>query len=739
MSKLLLVIALVFLVSFSCLSQDKYTVNFYATGKIQPPLPEKIGTSDFLGFRINDLSENFDLYKKNLKDRASKSLQCVNKLLADAEKKKVLDLIFDITDTELNNLKAELEHVLADQLYNGTLTYIPVYKIADKKYYHINVDNITPPTSDDFEPNTSSVFLATKPVVAEKELDFTLTKTDPFAKLTLDWLNSTKNDYAIPINFASFSSSKKELQDMLPTITGFLNRVTPRLQSQNGNFRAADIPFLTNLINSARILTNNLSRLTGRISPAIRLPAYKDWILKWLWYQNNELPQMNPFQFKSEKDMGVEPDTSALAGLRFKIGVREDFYKTANLKKYNAKQLDSLINETDSLKKRLGSIQKASQLYLNIKSKNDNAIQSLGTTISQLNVGILFPSDASKKIYWMRHHDASSNYQLINDIEKGDYTEDDRVLILGHNLKPNEKSEIHISFQDITNDASQLSEQVQKVLEQIAPLAQTLLPRPAANIRSKVTDSLKLVASNVIDSLKDALTLAQALGHCLDYLVTQTNPITDVQQVTVKSSTYHSQVINPAKKIEGPKKATYYINTTTTSATGNTTGTTVADTFTYRVNKLYRIFPMAGIGFTATKLNYVTQDSALHQSKNETDSRVSFIIGAKIYLKKIDIRNPKFFTGKDNHGNPLWKSRTSITIAFDASKPLDNIYIGPGLDLWPGFSINAGWVFNKYIYNVYSIGLPAQPKNLYRPGFYIGVSTDISFFSDIAKFLNLSK
>jgi hypothetical protein len=114
-------------------------------------------------------------------------------------------------------------------------------------------------------------------------------------------------------------------------------------------------------------------------------------------------------------------------------------------------------------------------------------------------------------------------------------------------------------------------------------------------------------------------------------------------------------------------------------------------------------------------------------------------MGLKVFLRKIDIRNPKFITGKDDHGKCLFLSRTSIAVGVDVSKPLNNIYTGLGFDLWPGFCVNLGGVFNKYNYNVYNNNQLVQSKTSYRPGFYLGVSTDVSLFMDLAKILNLTK
>jgi hypothetical protein len=148
---------------------------------------------------------------------------------------------------------------------------------------------------------------------------------------------------------------------------------------------------------------------------------------------------------------------------------------------------------------------------------------------------------------------------------------------------------------------------------------------------------------------------------------------------------------------------------------------------------------MAGITYRTTKFNKVTRDVGSTVDKNVTEPAMQFIIGAKIYLRKTDIHNPNIFWMKDKAGRRLFLSRTSINIAVEAKNPLGNVFTGIGLDIWPGFCINAGAAFNRYKYNVYTNGELSRSDFLYRTGIYVGLSTDINLFTDLAKFLNLTK
>jgi hypothetical protein len=149
---------------------------------------------------------------------------------------------------------------------------------------------------------------------------------------------------------------------------------------------------------------------------------------------------------------------------------------------------------------------------------------------------------------------------------------------------------------------------------------------------------------------------------------------------------------------------------------------------------------MGGVFYTTTQFATIGTDTTTKQNAVTINNHVAFIVGLKVYLKKTDIRNPSIFWKKDIHGNSLLLTRLSFDVAFDVTAPLNNIYIGPALDIWPGCTLNAGAVFNKYTYSAYNNnGTVIDSRKLYRTGFFVGISTDLTLFTDIAKFFNLSK
>lgn len=708
-----------------------HSIQTNAAGKITGNLPELVFVGNKLNFKVSDPRESFTLYTKMLTDKANRAKRQLAKLLLDAEKMTILGKVYSITASDINSVIGELNNVIANPSA-AAQTYVPVYAACDDRYYSVAI----PGSNDAFRANTVSNDLTISVPAEGGKLHFTLLKTEPFKKITFNWLQQTKADYSGTFDPELFRLLHEQVKAKSNTVREYLAQIQPLLD-KSPNYVSADLKPLKDMALKAISFRDDIDGFLSTHASAVNISSqYKDWLLKWMWYQPNYMPALNPFSFKAEGNIGSEPDTSKLEVLRLQIMAREDFYKAIDMKKTTPEQLDIIINEAVILRKERSAIEKAAKDFTTAKSNNDKAILDFGNTSIQLNEGLLMVGKDMKSLfYWQRHHDASNNYQLLNEDITGEYLEDDRVVVLSHNLKPGETSKINLSFKDITSDASQLTDGLSPVIAQLFDAATKLGAFGAPLLAvPKAVDNARIEAQGRVAELLGKLTALQEFDKILEYLMRQSNPVLDIKETVDKTLSYHSELSNPPKKISGPKKASYYMNTVTAAGEASKDkDKPAADTFDYRVNKLYRIFPMAGAFYTTNKF------IEMKDGKFSELSHIKFIVGVKVYLKKTDIRSTKFFTGIDEHNTPLWKSRTSIQLGFEAQKPLRNIYLGGGLDLWPGFCISMGAVANKYTYNETHTAETVRTRNLYRTGFYCGLSTDISFFTDVIKFLNLSK
>ncbi|THU40370.1 hypothetical protein FAM09_10915 [Niastella caeni] len=716
-------------------AQQTPIIQFDGAGKIKSTLPEKLDKNDAVKFSVSDSKETFDKYLKKYTAKLKQSQGLLTKLKTDREKLDIMKKVYDIDVADIDKVINQLIKVTTD-LYGADTTNVPRFEIADKNYFAITVENTAVGTSSiNIAPNDVSRSFPVLPFGSETRINFALTKKDPFKKLVVDWLDATKGDYQGMIDYQVLLQFRAEIKKMAEEISPFAEKARHEMTKLKAEAKGGEKnriiakynPILEDIAQKCSSYNLRIDALINNRSAAVNQRAKKDWMLKWLWYQNSLIPAINPFGFS---ELGNRPDTTELDILRTKLQVRELYLKNIIEK---TTQADSLLTVIYSIKKRMNDIQQTAKQFDENKAKNEEAAIAFRTTSQDLNKGILFVGDTKRTIYWMRHHNAAENFQLINDQENDEYLEKDRVVILAHNLKVNDIASLHLTLTEITNDASLLTEELTPV---ITELSGALL-----GVGSSGAVTLDELIKSAEDGMQELIAKMEALREYykyIDYLLAQTNPPLEIEERIDRSLAYHSEVTNPVKKIKGPKKATYYLKTELVdknSPDSARINKLPADTFSYRINKLYRIFPMAGITWTPAKFTNVSQDSTSQFSINE-ESAVKFIVGVKVYLRKTDIRNGKIFTKKDHTGKQLWPSRTSFNLAFDARKPLDNVYTGLGLDIWPGCCVNLGCVFNKYTYKNYKNGEVFQDKKPYRPGFYLGLSTDLSMFTELGKFLN---
>ncbi|HEX4849990.1 MAG TPA: hypothetical protein VFV08_04240, partial [Puia sp.] len=483
-------------------------------------------------------------------------------LKKDKSKLEILKKVYGITEKDIDGVIAEIKNVKANPFYSAPLSYLPVFKADDKKYYNVAFSNLNGATPVSFEPNTVSGPLEIPDNLPQPEIDFTLSETNPYKKMILGWLIQTKKTgYPHTTDFSQFTGPRK----ISSAKADFLNMYATNAEKK---IKAASEPTLANVKLFRRMkieidsINNDLDRFLSVNNSIINLPEYKNWILQWLWYQNSALPSINPLGFKNTGDLGQEPDTSSLEGLRIKIASRQKIFE-GDLGNFKVKQLDSIINETDSLKKTVFDIQKSWDSYTHSKENNAKLKDEFTRTSALLNTAILIAGKKSESTYWIRHHNALAKYELMNDLEKREYLETDQVVILSHNLRPNESSDAHVSLSDITNDQSQIADEVGPVISQLASAVQSfkLGANPSRLPLSISYENAKDSANRSLSQLWDKVKELKILNECLQYLQSQSNPDLDIEEQVDKSLAFHSQVANPAKKTDGPKKVTYYINT----------------------------------------------------------------------------------------------------------------------------------------------------------------------------------
>ena len=762
-------------------------IHFNDKGKVYGDLPEKLLSTQKLKYYVSGDKNPSIANENSLKDRAEKALFNINKIEADPDKMALLQLVYGIKD--FADIRNDLTKIKDSPVQLSNTTYVPALPdIAN--YYSIKLFPSSNPQFSFGYNSQATDGQVCKPTDG-KSLNVYLYQTDLFKKIVYDWYAAKTPEHKItPGDLLTWQNAAKQvtnyimlvkpLTDQAQKIIDDFDKLTPAKKHRNLDL---SLNALGTLTTKAAKFHQTISDTLPILQAKVSMVRNKDWILHWIWYQNSGLPQLNPFPFVTNETLGPEPDTSENPILRIKIQTREDFIKNADYKTVPKELVDDYIDDIVSYRKAITLSSAGLKKYQDQKKTNVILESDFTQNKLKLNDLLLYVSTPKKSIYWMRHHDASDDATIMDVDMATEYLETDRIVILTHNLTKDQKATVQLSFAPITTDNSQFGEQVDNVLKQVS--SYNILHAPGGGTRQDRLINAAignfLLQTNLIEI---DLKKLKIIGDALSYLVTQQNPETGLKENSSDSAVNHSEK-KQSPQVFGPKLATYTIKVdkatpaaaqaasvtppvatspvagvtittvtvtspaaTPSSAVSGTspkstpaeTGVGPVDTFHYRVNKKYRIFPMAGIAYTLNQFQDIANSTdASSPGKVSQEQQTRFIVGIKVFFDKEDIRNTRFCTGTDAYGRSLILTRLHFDAAVGITSPLSNIYVGMGLDLWPGVSINGGSVFNKYNYSDYVNGQNILNRTLYRTGFYVGLTTDVSVVADLLKLVNLSK
>jgi hypothetical protein len=712
---------------------------FTDKGAVRGNMPEKLLTSDILQFRV-DGKDLLPDEQKSLSDKAAKAVARIDHL--SSEQLNILDWVYDIKPPDLAIIRAQFQTIIADQAH-AAQAYVPGIE-DNSTYYHVTTQDIAGMPHADMQANDPTSFLLPSALQYPNQnaVTLALNRTNLFKKTTFGWYTTFAGDY-----------SKELSQADIDALNGL------KTQSKNvlSDFQAIVAKVKNNLIKNGHELKlfdaqlDKILALLTTVQARVDFSDDKEWILDWFWYGTSKIPELNPFSFQKGEDIAL-PDTSGLPALRATVFTEESYLKNLNVNKVPEAVAKKYIKEIAANRLTIAATLKAFQTATDQQNDNDKQIADFAATVTALNKVLLIVSNsgADDPIYWMRHHDALDNGAEMNFKEQLGYTEEDRVFILTHNLTANQQANVALKYTPIGNDESPFAETVTSVLQSLGPLVAN-----TAGTRDELSlADYTLLAASVnrkIFQVQNQLSCLLAI----DYLLAQSNPKLDVKELTDPVELYHSQK-DRTPGINGPQQAVYTVSIGAkaadagSSAAGSSNSAAAAapaavsgipvDTFKYRVNKLYRVFPMAGIAYTFNHFGSVaTNSSSAAPGVLTTETQTHFFVGLKVFLQKTDIRNTSFISGTDAHGNPLFWTRVHLDAGFDLSKPLNNIYTGAGIDPFPGVGLNFGLVWNKYDYYRYAGDNQNLHQSLYRPGIYLGLSTDVALIAQLTKLLNLSK
>lgn len=672
----------------------KHTINFDENGLMLNSPPERLLDIDSLKLEVTIENENFSIYKDALK----KKVIAAKKSLQKEETKSTLKNIYGFTDSEIESLIKDFDALIADPTKN--VSNVPHYEKDTVNYLKFVSKGI-------IWDSTKKVSSFTK----DENLSFSLVKENPFNKLVLNWADKNNVNYGASVDIAKIN----ELQLHADKISDTLRKILDKEETYN-NLSPEQIHFLT----------FNLKKINSLLPIIINseFSLKKEWIKNWLWYTEGK-PLLNPFPFKDPNSF-EEPNTDNLKLWEAHLAIRDTLLKKLKYTIEIKDKLDAIINERNYYEGKIAETNRLKTKYTNSLKSNRINLYNFTTTSKILNdVSLIVTSSdanlpAKLPIYWMRHHDAAKQMREMNPTYQTEYLENDRVIIISHNLKPQQEA----NYGEIV---SSIDERPQWVID----LTQAI---NGLNIK-QLFDSIKNNSLNYINDREDSLDnlnkqiiLFRENQPKLKYIASQSNPYFGYGEAHKDSvASYHSDYSNFGKKRGGPKQIRYWISS------GNVKDK--PDTITYRVNKTYAILPAAGFAYTTDKftdLELNSTNTGVVKQKNFND--LGLYVGLKFHIfRKVDIRNTKL-CGRDSRGNHLIPSRLNLFVGTGIKKPIENIYLGGGYDIIPGFSVNFGTHLNKYTNYKFVNGLASVEDKKYRAGFYFGILTDVSLVTSIVNF-----
>jgi hypothetical protein len=178
-------------------------------------------------------------------------------------------------------------------------------------------------------------------------------------------------------------------------------------------------------------------------------------------------------------------------------------------------------------------------------------------------------------------------------------------------------------------------------------------------------------------------------------------------------------------KVETSDKPSQY---TVTLNKRDETDTTEIAKFKFRTGKTYRIQLGAGLAYSSwfkssndLVQTTITENNGVLDIKN-TYQPLRFVAGFHCQLGKgLHLQNNGFVFCK---GITNIAGRTSIFLGVGIPKPLENIYAGIGLDLWPGLKITGGCHFYRNdLYQISNNHIVEQKTN-FNGAPFIGINID---------------
>lgn len=587
-------------------------------------------------------------------------------------------------------------------------------------------------------------------IVAGEDINIEVYKLDPIKNFVIDWYNNklllfNHDDWLVATQ--SLDSSEFRLRSYLKFLADTTNRITDTCAA---NRILQNLNYVWQASPKYRFVNTNYNNL-------------KQWMLSFSWLNEGDL-QINPFsftnaQFYEQKDSNkYKPDPDYQIADSIINAVIKSKRKLDN-KSYN--ELITSIAKKDSLQastrgeKFNNSAFKIWQKA--IAERNNqmlNQLQLTGVFLNKVKEPVFIIAGKTTKLDTLRVRNYYYNKQPDKKGFKYLLPDNERILFTVHNVpKDNsianeEKIEKYNEQPQIVKEGLAFTDSVSTLFSMLSPfsgVAKTIsesfynirIPRRggqdesfqdsasrsrrecAENLRQKIAQNNDtLLIHRFIDSLK---------------VVSQTPPLALNTNMT-ELPLYRTEIITPDVG-ESPYKYKYKL-TAVIDTTTPKKAIAVIDSSYYNVGKRRSIEFGAGFVYSITSVRQVNVDTSGGKFNVTNDEdRVRLVLGLKFHFGKIFWGDNRFFIQKKK-GQPMPSivpGRFYGFVGVAIPKPLNNLYMGAGVDIIPGLSITGGlqlYKTKKYAINNNQI---LGQSFVYKPALFAGITTDPTLLAALLK------
>ncbi|MBK9423652.1 MAG: hypothetical protein IPN54_05925 [Bacteroidetes bacterium] len=672
------------------------TIEFDKEGKIISDLPEEIKWNKNLKFHCKDSND----LNSNLKAEMIRNLEQSYKNLISKESKEKLLLQYPLFINDSN----------MSEWLDSTTYLEEIYKIRDEVKNEIHFLHVADTVSDsDYIPevrtDSTTYFTVENDIKNSKakknKIDFEL-RIISMDSILVKWLKYSRPEILTRLKLMKLDSTFNETEK---------------------DFKI--IEEATSACDSIQNAITKLERVDNYVNEVLKVNL-KPWLLNWIW-KNGDVFKLNPIEIVRKK----EPDSiqiQMIAGIPTMEARINALNKILESKSEIGGNLAIAIAET--IGKLTGELAKAKSIKEEF-DKLKNAPDKVYFNNNLLYKGFFYATTADRTFY-MRHHDASNDYEILGKLRKY-YLEDYKVKYLVQNQTADKETKLFESV-SVADDYSDLTS---GMLEAFASINMTevdlLREYNKSNLSQQpfIEDTVQLCGADSLNLRKrivdNKIIKFNAARVKLNWLLKQGELDPIPQLVADETPKYRTDEAGPTKNVEAPARVSYVLRERPYGSHPDTVGTTVIDSISYKVYALHRFQPFVGFAFGTVKRNILNIDDNGNLISVEKEYKENTFLGVKIYPKKTDIHNSKFFLCKKSD----ILSRFNILAGMDFTNinPVDNFMVGSGIDIFPG--LNVSIYGNWYKNNTYKIEQGKFKKDgrplMFDHGFMISLDPVVIF------------